>query len=151
MASAPLLTAAALREASASLRDMATSRISLRQSISGALICFPGVSDKNRNWSVPSRLQVETLLGAMVFVVSDDGTVDPKGAQHRVAGVLDRGGRMAHKNLQLGECTSASGSDVFVIFGEHGVEYVGPDCGPEPACADVDDVSAPRTPDPFER
>ena len=148
MASGARLTAAVLCEAQVSQERVQSGFVSLRQSLSGRLVCYPGVSLAKNGWIVPSPNLVGGLVGSLVLLVAEDGSVDSDGPQHRVAAVLDSSGvTMAHKTMSLGEC--AVGSDVFVVFGLHVAEYVGPDVEARP-CADLGDVSTPRTPDPFE-
>ena len=116
MASGARLTAAVLCEAQVSQERVQSGFVSLRQSLSGRLVCYPGVSLAKNGWIVPSPNLVGGLVGSFVLLVAEDGSVDSDGPRHRVAAVLDSSGvTMAHKTMSLGEC--AVGSDVFVVFG----------------------------------
>ena len=126
-------------------------RVFLRNSVSGRRVCLPGVGSSDRGWdSVPGHFAVQNLLGVLVFLVEDDGSVDSRGERFRVAAVLSsRHRRPAPPSFSLIECADDDDS-VSLVFGERVLEFVGLPAEERPL-ADLEGVGQPPTPDPFDR
>ena len=125
------------------------SRLVLRNPIIGRKVCWPGFS-RRHDWKVPGNVPVRQLLGALVFVVGDDGRVDWTGQQFRITAVLSSEcGGPAPPSFVLWQCASAE-DVVQVIFGEHVQEFVGLPCE-QRELLDLSGVSTPPTPPPGAR
>ena len=122
-------------------------RVYLRNSVSGARVCLPGVGTRERGWdSVPSHFAVRELLGVLVFLVDEDDSVNSQGEQCRVVAVLSSTqGLPAPPSYSLFECASDDGV-VRVVFGEHVLEFTGFPVVERPLM-DLEGVSTPPTPD----
>ena len=147
------LTPQNLREA-ASARDplqLRRRRMSLRLSITGKTICLPGVSTPQNEWTVPGSYLIQNLLGVLVFLVAEDGTVDSQGERFRISGVLMANeSRLAPEWLTLAECNPQD-NIVQVVFGEHILKCVSHnEENLTRESDDVDHVQTPVTPDPLE-
>ena len=115
-------------------------------SFSGRRICVPGVSREINGWRVPGSYCVAALLGTLVLVVGDDGTVDPNGERYRVSAVIvARNQCPAPPSYQLFECADEQ-DFVTVVCGAHVAEFVGMPCEERPLI-DLEAVATPPSPD----
>ena len=117
------LTLENIARAQLELRCGKTRRIVLRAALGGRQVCVPGVSTAANGWTVPGSLKVDSVLGGLVYLVSELGTVDGGDEQFRVSAVLTADGGHAPRHITFHEC---GGDEVLVVFGSEVLEYVPP-------------------------
>ena len=114
-------------------------------SISGRRICIPGVSIVNDDWSVPGQYLVGALVGTLVFMVGDDGGVDPNGERFRVSAVIVSSDQcVAPESFALCECADKQGL-LTVVFGSEVAKFVGMPFE-ERELIDLSNVATPPSP-----
>ena len=139
------LTAQQLQDHLWSSKRESVGRIRLGSSVSGGRVCLPSVSTKQNGWTAPGQYLVRTLCDTLVFMVAEDGSVDSRGPQHRVTGVIiHECGLLAPSSYTLSACADQYGV-VRVVFGEHVCEFAGLPCV-DPFCMDLEGVKTPSSP-----
>ena len=128
-------------------------RVKLVNSLSGQQLCWPGPAIAANEWTIPETLLVESLLGADVFLVDEQGKrllTDEAGKTEwrTIAAVFTReSAEIADRRCPLDLC--AKKGYVSVMIGDKVIPF---QClrFKERPCAELEGVQTPRTPDPFE-
>ena len=89
-------------------------RLLIRNALSGATVCFPGVSRLENDWTVPAgRFFVRDLLGTSVYVVRPDNSTKLQEPQ-RISAVQTAEGEPAWPPYSLDECSVGETSKLSV-------------------------------------
>ena len=142
---APGLTSWRLQVHLQSSNRESVGRVRLGSSVSGGCVCLPAVSTSRNGWTVPGHYLVGKLCGTLVFMIGEDGSVDSRGPQLRVAAVIVHGcGRVAPSSYSLCACADEDGL-VSVVFGDHVADFAGLPFV-ESYFMDLEEVETPSSP-----